>query len=257
MPRVTLLLALLLACRSPQEAPRPCGDCPSGPTPPAGYPTIVLKTYKVPPGQEKLVQRLLDGTTSYPVSVVSAQGNQTQFVNPRPHFTGNGYFVLSAPETIHEGVRQLLDELGKHPAAPPQASIDTTYWLVLGWPAKDAVIPDRLAEIAPALKTLSSLGPMRFDLLERLALVALNDQEARASGQTAKIKQTASHDSGAFELRVEVETTGETLGRIDTTVTVKPGQFAVFGQSGFVLRGAMLTDPRPTLFYVVRAQPAT
>ena len=72
------------------------------------------------------------------------------------HFTGNGYFVLSAPESIHEGVRQLLDELAKHPAAPPQASIDTTYWLVLGWPAKDAVIPDRLAEIAPALKTLSS-----------------------------------------------------------------------------------------------------
>jgi len=34
MPRVTLLLALILACRSPQEAPRPCGDCQSGPTPP-------------------------------------------------------------------------------------------------------------------------------------------------------------------------------------------------------------------------------
>jgi hypothetical protein len=54
------------------------------------------------------------------------------------------------------------------------------------------------------------------------------------------------------------ETTGRSpLGRIDTTVTVKPGQFAVFGQSGFAPRGAMLTDPKPTLFYVVRAQPAT
>ena len=98
---------------------------------------------------------------------------------------------------------------------------------------------------------------MRFDLLERLSLIALDDQEARASGQSAKVKQTASHDSGAFELRVEVEAAGEMLGRIDTTVTVKPGQFAVFGQSGFVPRGALLTDPRPTLFYVVRAQPAT
>jgi hypothetical protein len=67
MPHATLLLALLLACRSPQEAPRPCGDCQSTPTPPAGYPAIALKTYKVPPGQEKLVERLLDGTTSYPV----------------------------------------------------------------------------------------------------------------------------------------------------------------------------------------------
>jgi hypothetical protein len=255
MTRAPLLLALLFACRSPQDAPRVCGDCQSG-SATTGYPAITLKTYKVPDAQEKLVERLLDGTTSYPVSVVSAQGTQTQFVNPRPHFTGNGYFVLSAPETIHEGVRQLLDELGKHPAPPPQPSIDATYWLVLGWPGKEAPVPDRLGEIAPALKTLSNLGPMRFELLERLELVALDGQEAKAHGQNVQLEHTASRDGAGFQLRVKVNADGEAPGRIETTVTVKPGQFTVFGQSGFVPRGATLIEPKPTLFYVIRAQTA-
>ncbi|HEY6177580.1 MAG TPA: hypothetical protein VIX73_24150 [Kofleriaceae bacterium] len=256
MTRASLLLALLFACRSPQDAPRACGECQIG-SASANYPVILLRTYQVPAGQEKLVERLLDGTTSYPVSTVSAQGNQTQFVNPRPHFTGNGYFVLSAPETIHDGVRQLLDELAKHGAPPAQPSIDATYWLVLGWPSKDAVISERLGDVAPALKTLGNLGPMRFELLERLELVALDGQEARTTGQVVHIKQTASRDGNMFQLRVEVNTDGEITGKIETAVSVKPGQFAVFGQSGFVPKGAMLTEPKPTLFYVIRAQTAS
>lgn len=255
MTRAPLLLALLLACRSAQDTPHPCGDCQSGSA--ANYPVLVLKTYKVPDGQEKLVERLLDGTTSYPVSTVSAQGQQTQFVNPRPHFTGNGYFVLSAPEAIHEGVRQLLDELAKHPAPPPQPSVDATYWLVLGWPVKDAPLPDRLTEIAPALKTLGNLGPMRFELLERLELAALDGQEASAQSQNVQLRQTASRDGAAYQLRINVTTQGETVGKIETTVAVKPGQFAVFGQSGFIPKGATLLEPKPTLFYVIRAQTAS
>lgn len=256
MTRAPLLLALVFACRSPQEAPRPCGDCQSGSAAP-GYPMIVLKTYKVPDGQDKLVERLLDGTTSYPVSVVSAQGQQTQFVNPRPHFTGNGYFVLSAPESIHEGVRQLLVELAKHPAPPAQPSIDATYWLVLGWPGKDAAIPERLGEIAPALKTLGKLGPMRFELLERVELAAIDGDTAHARGESVGIEQTAARDGAVFQLRIKADAQGESVAHIETTVTVKPGQFAVFGQSGFVPKGAALVEPRPTLFYLIRAQPAT
>lgn len=256
MHRAPLLLALLLACRPAQEAPRACVECQSG-SATAAYPAIVLRTYQVPAGQDKLVERLLDGTTSYPVSVVSAQGVQTQFVHPTPHFTGNGYFVLGAPETIQQGVRQLLDELARHPGAPAQSSVDTTYWLVLGWPAKDTAISERLADVAPALKTMSNFGAMRFELLERIELVALDGEQAHAGGQTAHVKQTASRDRNAMELRVEVSASGDTPATLETTVTVKPGQFAVFGQSGFVPRGAMQTDPKPTLFYVVRAQPAS
>jgi len=256
MTRAPLLLALLFACRSPQDAPRPCGDCQSGSAAP-GYPALALRTYKVPDGQEKLVERLLDGTTSYPVSTVSAQGQQTQFVNPRPHFTGNGYFVLGAPEAIHEGVRQLLDELAKHPAPPAQPSIDASYWLVLGWPGKTAPLPERLGEIAPALKTLDNLGAMRFELLERVELVALDGQTAHATGQNVELEQTASRDGAVFQLRVKVNANGEIRGKIETTVTVKPGQFAVFGQSGFIPVGAALVEPKPTLFYVIRAQTAS
>jgi len=189
--------------------------------------------------------------------VMSEKGINTQLINPQPHFTGNGYFVLSAPENIQDGVRQLLDELAKNPAPPVPASIDATYWLVLGWPAKETSVPDRLNEITPALKGLASLGPMRFDLLERLELVALDGDEAHTVGHSAEIHQTAARDGNSFELRINLRADGDPPGKVDTTVSVKTGQFAVFGQSGFVPRGAAQAEPKPTLFYVVRAQPAS
>jgi hypothetical protein len=256
MTRAALLLALLAACRSAESTTRPCGDCQAG-SGGATYPIIVMRTYKVPLGQEKLVQRLLHHTTSYPIQVVSSAGTQTQMIQPEIHFTGNGYFVLSAPENIQDGVKQLLDELAKNPPPPPPASIDTTYWLVLGWPAKDTTVPDRLNEIAPALKGLANLGPMRFDLLERVELVALDGDEARTVGLNAEVKQTAARDGNAVQLNVEIIASGDTTGRVTTTVTVKTGQFAVLGQSGFVPKNTLQLDQKPTLFYVVRAQPAS
>jgi hypothetical protein len=262
MKIVTLaLLAPLLGCRPSDPPPRGCDNCQAGSQ--AGYvPNIVMKTYKVPTGQEKLVERLLHDTTSYPISVVSAQGAQTQLINPKPHFTGNGYFVLSAPENIQEGVRQLMDELAKNPPAPAPASIDATYWLVVGYPSKDTTVSDRLAELAPVVKSLGNLGAMRYELLERLEVVGIDGDEVRTQGQSAELKQTASRDNDSISLRIEINAAGDPPGKIDTTVTVKPGQFAVFGQSGFVPRGQgsatpPATDAKPTLFYVVRARPAT
>jgi hypothetical protein len=256
MTRAALLLATLAACRTAESTSRTCGDCQSGSGAP-NVPVIVMRTHKVPQGQEKLVERLLHNTTSYPIAVMSEKGINTQLVNPVPHFTGNGYFVLSAPENIQEGVRQLLDELAKNPAPPAPASIDATYWLVLGWPAKETSVADRLNEITPALKGLANLGPMRFDLLERIELVALDGDEARTLGHSAEIKQTAARDGNVFELRLDISTFGDSASKVNTAVTVKAGQFAIFGQSGFVPKGAAQTEPKPTLFYVVRAQPAS
>jgi len=164
--------------------------------------------------------------------------------------------VLAAPENIQEGVRQLIDELAKSPPPPAPASLDATYWLVLGYPAKDTAISDRLSDLGPALKALTNLGPMRFELLERLEVVGVDGDEVRTVGQTAELRQTASHDNDSIGLRIDINANGNPPGKIETTVTVKPNQFAVFGQSGFVPRGAPENDPKPTLFYIVRARPA-
>lgn len=252
-------IASFTSCRQPEG--RACNDCQasSGSQGGAGYvPNIVMRTYKVPPGQEKLVQRLLDGTTSYPISVVSAQGAQTQLINARPHFTGNGYFVLSAPENIQDGVKQLMEQLAATPAPPAQTSIDATYWLVVGYPAKETTVSDRLGEVAPAIKAISNLGPMKFDLLERLEVVGLDGDEVHTAGHSSDLRQTASRDADAISLRVELQTQGDQPGKVNTTLTIKPNQFVVMGQSGYVPHGHMTDDPSqlPTLFYVVRARPA-
>lgn len=249
----TLLLsaALLTACRSPDS------HTPSPPTTETDQ-TQVMRTYQVPPGHQKDVERLLRGN-HYPVTVIGGDKAvlQTQFVRLEPQFTGDGYFVLSAPVGIQEGVKQLLEELKSHPAMTGPTSIETTYWMVLGFPSAKTEIPDSLAAITPALKGISDLGTMRFEPYETVQLSSLDGDEARATASRAEVRQTASADKDGFDIRLEIKVYGaDTNGIIDTSVRVKSGQFAVLGEAGFKLQNAGLTDPRPTLFYVVRTRPA-
>jgi hypothetical protein len=248
---VTTMLAA--ACRS-AEAPKPT-------TPPPDPQTTVLRTYVIPSGQQKVVERLLRGN-SYPISVVSDKGAQTQFVHLNPQFTGDGYFILSAPIGIHEGVAQLLEELKSRPPTTGPTSIETTYWLVVGYPSAKTEIPSSLDAIAPALKGISDLGTIKFEPYETLQVTALDGEEAKAIANRAQVRQTVSADKDSFDLRVQLEmrnTTSVPVGTIETSVRVKSGQFAVLGEAGFKppgAQGAPLEDPRATLFYVLRTRPS-
>ena len=245
-----MIAMVATACRSQDSVQKAtCGDGCQSET------AHILRTYQVPQGQDKTVARLLRGNM-YPIQVTGAQGTQTQFVHLNPQLTGDGYFVLSAPIGIHEGVRQLLEELKSRRPKTGSPSVDVTYWLVLGYPSKESVIPDQLADLAPALKTMTNLGAMRFELFEKLEVNALDGEEARAKGARVELKQTASIDKDDVELRIEAQTAGDPWNKMETVITTHPGQFAALGQSGFHFQGAPATD-LPTLFYVIRAKPST
>lgn len=246
------ILSPATACRSQDAASKPaCGDGCQNET------AQVMRTYQVPSGQDKTVERLLRGN-SYPIQVVSPAGTNAQFVSLRPQFTGDGYFVLSAPIGIHEGVRQLLEELKTHPAKSGPPSVDVTYWFVLGYPSKDAVIPDQVAELAPALKSMANLGAMRFELFEKIEVNALDGEEAHTVAEHAEVRQTASIDKDSVQLRIEVKAAGEAAAAfINTMVTTHPGQLTVLGQGGFRPRGTPSSAQSSTLFYMIRAKPTT
>jgi hypothetical protein len=250
---LALAVALAAACRSTEPPATKIATA-------VDASQTVMRTYRVPPGQEKAVERLLRGN-SYPVAAASDKGvADTHFVRLNPQFTGDGYFILTAPTGIQDGVVQLLDELKTRPAASGPTSIETTYWLVLGYPSDKPEIPTQLAAIEPALKGIADLGAMRFEPYETVQMMSLDGDEARATGKRAEIRQTASADQNAIDVRLEIKVTGADdapRDTIETAVRVKPGQFSVLGEAGFRPKGSGPNDVTPTLFYVVRTRPMT
>src|SRR5450432_1700907 len=201
MNRILLLVAALAACHPTDTAKV---------TDAHDTTTHVLRTYQIPPGHEKMVERLLRGN-SYPITVTAGDKAvvQTQFRKLDPQFTGDGYFILSAPIGIHEGVKQLLEELKSRPttAAGP-SSIESSYWMVLGYPSTKTEISGQLEVIAPALKGLSDLGPMRFEPYETVQVTSLDGEESRATASRAEVRQTASADKDTIDVRLEIKVFG-------------------------------------------------
>ena len=240
-----------------------CGRRESAPATPETSPVIqspskhVLKTYQVPAGHETALKRLLQGN-SYPIQVISDNGAQTQFVRLNPQFTGSGYFVLSAPEGIHDGVRGLLDVVTKQDLKATQPLVKVTYWLVLGWPSDKTEIGPQLEAISEPLGELTSLGTMRFELLESLNITALDGEEGIARGRLATTKHTGFVENGKIELRLEIQVRGKGPDAlIETVLSIKPDQYAVLGQAGYTPDSTPIErmgNAGPTLFYLAHAE---
>jgi hypothetical protein len=218
----------------------------------------ILKTYEIPPGHATSLERLLRGN-SYPIQIVSAEGAQTQFVRLNPQFTRSGFFVLSAPESIHAGVADILVKVAATEPAGGPPSLSVAYWLVLAWPTAggESPIPPELEAISGALESTTELGPRRFELLERLHITALDGEEGKTNGQYGVVRHTASSVGDGVELRLSINIMG---GRkeagLETAVNVRPDQLAVLGQVGYI-PDRYEGDGMPTLLFVVRARPAS
>jgi hypothetical protein len=203
---------------------------------------VVLRTYKVPPRLQNEVRGTLltamGGRSEAPVGQVS--------VGP------GGTLVVVAPESVHEGIEQLVTELGSVESSSLEpVPVQLTYWLVVGRPAADPPggpqprTAASLHAIAPVLTELTrSQGPMEFSLLERLQLASLGEDSAEMTGGVATIRQRASVVGAnvVADLRI---TAGPAT--IETRVKIEPGQFLVLGQSGYRDR----EEPEATLFYVI------
>jgi hypothetical protein len=151
----------------------------------------------------------------------------------------------------------MLEIIGKSPPPAPTA-VEVTYWLVLGSPAAEVGAGAGLGELSKLLDKLAGLGPMRFELLERLQVRTLDGEQSRVSGRYAKLEQRASVDGSRIELVIEAEVVAQ--GRpvtLDSALALEAGQFGVLGQVGYAPDvGNMPAGAQDVsvLFYVARAE---
>ncbi len=163
----------------------------------------------------------------------------------------NHQILVTAPAAYLPGIDALVTAAISKKRLPP-ASIQLTYWAVIGRPANEGKTPPELQPIAATLEAISkNQGGLQFTPLEVVSLRALSGHSARAEGSELRISQTAAERDGTVVADLEIvrqPARDGPHGKIATEVKIQPGQSIVLGQSGY-------EDKAPaSVFYIVRAE---
>jgi hypothetical protein len=242
--KLVLAAALLAACHTTDRSADP---------PRMAEITVVPRSHQIPPGHVADVRKLFDAhVLSFPISVVSSAGTNTQFVNPTPSFIGDRFVVSATPE-IHAELDKLLDSLAKLPAQAASGTYAMTYWAIEAEPSSgDTQVPSDLAEIEPVLKSLGALGARKFHTIDRVSTRVLDGTRADVKSRAMTVGQTLSADTASLELQLELGV-NEVGGHIETKLQLAPDKPIVLGETAM----GSASDPAANLvLYVVRAQRA-
>jgi hypothetical protein len=215
--------------------------------------TVVPRSHQIPPGHVADVRKLFDAhVLSFPITVTSSAGTNTQFMQPSLSFIGTDRFVTGATPEIHAELDKLLDALAKSPVPTASGTYAMTYWAIEAEPSGDVQVPPDLAEIEPVLKSLGALGPRKFHTIDRVSTRVLDGAHADVSSRALLVNQTLSVDAASLELALEL-TMRDNTGRIETKLQLAPDKPIVLGETAM----GSAADPAANLvLYVVRAQRA-
>jgi len=215
-------------------------------------PPLTLKSYDVPKNQGGQVKQIL-GKVFYGVK---------DKVAARAALSPDGQLVVVAPDTIQAGVKQLIDKMATR-KVPAPASVEVTYWLVVGRPAAKMAIPAELGAVKPSLGTVMKAGgtPMEFALLERLRVRSLADRTGSTQGVYARLRQTVSFVGGRIvgDLDISVKR-GKSRSQLETRVVLDESKQLVLGEAGFEPPADLwplrtgTTKTRSTIYYVIQTK---
>jgi hypothetical protein len=205
----------------------------------------VMKTYDVPDRFRGQLTRALEEAfgASNGRFAAAPNGQLLVYADPRVH----GYIEV-AVKRANEGVKE----------EPTTRSLHLEYWLVLGKTADPApALGKDLAHLAAPLKAVAQAdGPQAFELLEKLAITTLSDEQGEARGQHTRVEQLATWTGDRIHARVTFERGDRKT--LSTRIVLAPEQTVVLGQVGYLHEPAPEKGPSRDLrklYYIVRASP--
>ncbi|MEO7096425.1 MAG: hypothetical protein ABI175_24410 [Polyangiales bacterium] len=220
---------------------------------------VVPGSHEFPVGRAADIRRMFDGNGgvgSYPISVVSSAGAQTQFVNPKPVFMSDHRFVIGLPPSMHIALDQIIAQLDKQPTHT-SSTYELTFWAVEAVAATESDVPRDLAEIAPMLEKLTGFGKRRFKSLDRVAALSRDTAGTKVAGRMLKVEHTLQWFPEGIELKLALELAGagtdkpESGPRIETTLQVPLDRPVVIGDTA---QSASADGAANLVLYVVRAK---
>jgi hypothetical protein len=182
----------------------------------------------------------------------------------------NGRLLVSAPASVQSGVGSVIDEINNRELAPTPSMLFEA-WIVSASPAGSAegggdpaAGSPRLNDVEPALAAIrKARGPMRFELVEKLATQARSgneDSEVRGVRWQMRVIPTirrGEKDAPVVSAEFYIggfPRPGDPPGleqAVKSMAELKPGQLLVVGQSSAKPGPGVAADS--DIYYIVRA----
>jgi hypothetical protein len=212
-----------------------CFSCGQGSTP-AGR-DVQLRSYRVPEGMGQQLRSILGNVLS---------GTEKDSMLGRASLAPNGELVVVAPAAMQRGVEDLLKEIASSPRKGP-TTVELSYWLLGSRPG--SAPKDQAAELSEAAHALGSQLPtsMHLEVMEKLRLQSMTDEQAEMWGRTLQVHQTAAASEGRVVADLRLNRVHEASpSRVETRVQLVPGQLLILAESG--------DQPDTSVFYAVKAE---
>jgi hypothetical protein len=248
----TLCCAVLMLAACREEHTKSIEGAPVG-----HEPVVVPRTHQIPAGHASEVRRLFEAQViTFPISVVSSAGTNTQFVNPTPTFLGNDRFVLAATPEIHDELDRMLAAMAKAPAIR-EVTYSVTYWAIEADPSASVEIPADLEDVKPVLESLKGLGPRKFKIIDRAATHSLDGMKAGVKSRELDIQQTLSSEADGLQLALELQLNEQAPGspsnsKLHTKLDIALDKPIVLAETA--LEAGSGTPPENLVLFVVKAR---
>jgi hypothetical protein len=222
--------------------------CDRAPDESPGNEALVLRSYAAPGRAQELADVLNQ-------LMVLGVDDSRRTIGKARVAPGDQVLVL-APDSVHEGLAEVIQAQLEGKAEAPPAQIAMSYWFVAARPVQDEPrYGSRLEEVRPVLEDLAEVdGAQEFSLYERIDLRQASGLRTRAESPKATIHQNASLSgrSVVVTLTAELSRGGN---RLVTGLNLESGQFLVLGQASLDTQQPGLSSLEgSTLYIIVRAQ---
>jgi hypothetical protein len=195
---------------------------------------------------------------SYPIAVVSTNGTQTQFVQPKPVFISDTRFVVGAPPQVHAAIDTMLKTLGPAQATGPSRTYEMSYWVLEAISAPKLEVPPDATELQPMLEKLTALGTRRYKLVDHVSGQMRDGANATLQGKIAYVTEKLAAGPDGLDLELGLELHGmwdQPMGNkgpiVNTTLQLQLDKPVVLGDSALP---AASDGASNVLLYVVRAR---
>lgn len=220
----------------------------NAPTPAGGVPSnLVLRSYDVPNNGAQRMRGVLRELMWF-----GSDGKDSNKYVGRADVGPDGRLIVLAPESVHEGVKNLVASVTANPVKEP-GTVRIDYWVVSGSPGKSEAPGANLQEVGPALTEVEKNdGPMAFALIEKLSVSSLSNERGSMDGRDTHVRQFTNVVDDNITADIDIERFGQ---KLQTRVRIKPGTLTVLASAGMTTRteGKDSTDTTRTIYFLVRA----
>lgn len=203
---------------------------------------LILRTYEVPPSRAEEVASVLSH---------ALRTNKDTPNRGTVNRLDDGRLVVLASRAVQEGIAQTCADLVKRPAPPAPATVELSYWLVVGSNADSNNSEPPPPLLQPALEQITKQdGVSNFSLIEATRIASLSTARGATRSGATEYEQRATVVGKTILADVDIESQGTSL---ETRISLNPGQLVVLGQS-YVKRPGADGVRGKRLYYIVRGE---